>query len=277
MAVTDEEKRKSIVNEIESWRRSKLLPEQYCDFLQNIYLDDLNERPVGPLATTVKKIGRAPGKMWFLAFGIFALICFVVLHFSVFPLALQIAVAMAVGAGFAGFGARLRKRNPKRALLLIGSGMGVLLGLGAIILKLHGWSAGAGPIVLLSACALLWIASGIAFRFALLHWCGWMAIVVLYAILLSDHVSSPSLLEVQVFWIPAALLFGWLSWFMHVRNKSIGGVLFATALVLWFMPEVYAALFAISPEWIQLQLLLKIAIAGIGMFKLRKQWMEWVV
>jgi hypothetical protein len=40
MAALDNEKRNLVVKEIEAWRRSKLLPEQYCDFLQNLYLDD---------------------------------------------------------------------------------------------------------------------------------------------------------------------------------------------------------------------------------------------
>jgi hypothetical protein len=100
MAANDEEKRNLIVKEIESWRRSKLLPEQYCDFLQNLYLEDLEDRPRGVTGAVVKKIGQASGKQWFLASGIFALICFVVLHFSVFPLLLQIAIALLVTGGF---------------------------------------------------------------------------------------------------------------------------------------------------------------------------------
>jgi hypothetical protein len=104
-----------------------------------------------------------------------------------------------------------------------------------------------------------------------------MAIVVLYAQLLSQQVHSPSWLEVQVFWIPAALLFCWLCWFLHVHYKSAASVLFATALILWFMPEVYSALYAINTEWIQVELLIKIVVAGVAMFRLRKRWMEWVV
>jgi hypothetical protein len=276
MAALDEEKRKWFVKEIESWRRSKLLPEQYCDFLQNLYLDDLNERPQGLIGNTMKKIGQATGKQWLLTFGIFSLICFVVLHFSAFPLALQIGLTAVVTAAFALVGGRLRDKNPKRGLLSIGAGMAFLFGAGFGVVLLNGWINDAGMLWLLGFCALVWIGCGISMRIAVLHWFGWMALVVLYTLLLSQHAHSPSWLEVQVFWIPAALLFFWLCWFLHIRNKSAGTVLFATGLILWFMPEVYSALYAINTDWIQLELLIKIVVAGVAMFRFRKQWMEWV-
>jgi hypothetical protein len=276
MAVLDDEERKLVVDEIESWRRGKLLPEQYCDFLQNLYLDDLNERPQGLMGNVLRKIGQATGKQWLLAFGSFSLICFVVLHFSAFPLALQIGLTAVVTAVFILVGGRLRSSNPMRGLLSLGSGMVFLFGAGFSILQVNGWIEKSGILWLLGLCAIVWIVCGVSLRFAVLHWCGWMANVVLYALLLSQHVPSPSWLEVQVFWIPAALLFGWLSWFLHVRYKSAGAVFFATALILWFMPEVYSALFEINTNWIQLELLVKIVVAGVGMFRLRKQWMEWV-
>jgi hypothetical protein len=276
MAALGEEKRNLVVKEIEAWRRSKLLPEQYCDFLQNLYLDDLNERPQGLMGNAIKKIGQASGKQWLLAFGSFTLICFVVLHFSVFPLALQIGLTAVVTGAFVLIGGWLRERSPMRGLLSLGAGMVFLFGAGFGVLQLHGWANGSGPLWLLGLCAAALISCGILLRFAVLHWAGWMAIVVLYALLLGRHVPSPSLLEVQVFWIPAALLFGWLSWYLHVRFKSTGGVLFATAAILWFMPEVYSALYAIHFEWIQLEIIIKILVAGVGMFRLRKQWMEWV-
>lgn len=276
MAAMDDDKRKSIVNEIESWRRGKLLPEQYCDFLQNLYLDDLNERPSGLMGAAVHKIGQASGKQWMLVFGSFALICAVVLHFSAFPALLQIAITGIVTAAFIGVGGWLRDKQPIRSFLWIGAGMVFLPVAGFAVLALQGWNEGAGPELLLGICALVWIFCGIALQFALMHWFGWMAIVVLYAILLASHVPTPSWLEVQVFWIPASLLFGWLSWFLHVRYKPAGAVFFSAALIVWFMPEVYCSLLKINPELIQLQLMCKIIIAGVGMFRLRKQWMEWV-
>lgn len=42
----NEERRQTIVKEIDYWSRSKLLPQQYCDFLLNLYVDpDQEEDP----------------------------------------------------------------------------------------------------------------------------------------------------------------------------------------------------------------------------------------
>lgn len=277
MPVSDDEKKKLIVKEIESWQRGKLLPEQYCDFLLNLYLDDLTDRPKNLVGAAVRKIGQASAKQWLLAFGIFAVICLVVLHFSAFPLAMQIAL---IGLGTSGFvvaGAKWRGDLPMRAYLLLGSGMLLVPGGGIAVLRLHGWESGAGPMVLLLICALVWIVCGIAIRFGLLHWFGWLAIISLYAVILAKQVPNPSGLEVQIFWLPASLLFAWLSWFMHVKLRSAGTVLFATALILWFMPELYAALHHMDEQRIQTGLLVKTVLLGFGLYRFRKQWMEWVV
>jgi len=277
MPVSDDEKKKLIVKEIESWQRGKLLPEQYCDFLLNLYLEDLSDRPKNLVGAAVRKIGQASVKQWLLAFGIFAVICLVVLHFSAFPLAMQIALIGLGTAGFVAAGAKRRDDLPLRAYMLLGSGMLLVPGGGIAVLRLHGWESGAGPMALLLICALVWIVCGIAIRFGLLHWFGWLAIISLYAVILSKQVPNPTGLEVQVFWLPASLLFAWLSWFMHVKLRSAGTVLFATALVLWFMPELYAALHDMNEQFVQVGLLAKTVLLGFGLYRYRKHWMEWVV
>ncbi|MBW5444870.1 hypothetical protein GE107_02175 [Cohnella sp. CFH 77786] len=276
-AADQEEKRKFIVNEIEAWRRSKLLPEHYCDFLQNLYLDDLSERPKGAVETAVRKIGQAPRKSWVLVFGIFALICLAVLHFSAFPLALQIGLVGLVTTGFVAMGGMWREDRPVRALLALGGGMLFLFGAGAAILDLHGWTEGIGPIVLLAICAAMCIGCGLILRLALVHWFGWISVIALYAKLLLRHIPEPSWGQTQLFWIPAALLFAWLSWYLHVRFRSVGIVFFTAGLILWFMPELHASMGGVDSRWIQSGLLGKTLLAGLIMYRLRKQWMEWVV
>lgn len=276
MAYSVEDKRKALVAEIEAWRRNKLLPEHYCDFLINLYLDDVNERPKGLVGNTVKKIGHATGKQWLLAFAIFTLICFVALYFSAFPLALQIGLSGVVTAALIGFAGKLQDRSPRRAMVMASAGSLFLLGTGYAICLLHGWTSDGALIGLLSICSVIWIVSGIALNALLLHGFGWIAAIVVYSLLLAKQVPDPSWFEVQIFWLPAALLFGWLSWFVHERFKPISTVLFGTALLLWFMPEVYSALYKIDEQWIQVELIVKIVVAGVSMFRLRKQWMEWV-
>jgi len=272
-----EEKRKLIVNEIEVWRRNKLLPEQYCDFLQNLYLEDLERRPKNSVEAAVRVIGQASVFHWILAFGIFVIICMTVLHFNAFPLSLQIIIAGLVTAGFVALGGHWREARPTSALMALGGGVAFLFVTGNVILILHGWTEGAGPIVLLSVLSVLSIASGLIIRFALIHWFGWLAFVALYAKLLFAHLPDAAWAEIQLFWIPVSLLFLWLSWYTHVRVASVGVVFFANALLTWFMPELHAALIGIDPQLVQAGLVGKTVLAGAGLYLLRKQWMEWVV
>ncbi|THF75632.1 hypothetical protein [Cohnella fermenti] len=277
MSMLDEEKKKLIVNEIEAWRRGKMLPDHYCDFLQNLYLDDLTDRPKGLVGAAMHRIEGASGRSWFLVFGIFVSLCLIVLHFSVFPLLLQIAL---IGLGTCGFvvgSAWWRERLPKRAYLLAFLGVLYLVSTGISLLELHGWTGGSGPLLLIGICALVWIACGITLRLGLLHWAGWMAVIALYAGLLWRHTSDPSWGEIQLYWLPASLLFGWLSWFAHAKIKTAGGVLFATALVLWFMPELYSALLGVKGAFMIAEWAVKALLLGVLLYRFRKKWMEWVV
>jgi len=276
-ADANEEKRKFIVNEIEAWRRSKLLPEHYCYFLQNLYLDDLEDRPKGTVEAVVRKIGQASWKKWFLYFGIFSCICAVFFHFSAFPLALQIAVVGLATTAFVAMGGIWRENQPAKALFSMAAGMLFMFGAGVVILELHGWTSGIGPTVLLAICAVMCISCGIIVRMALIHWFGWLAIVALYARLLLVRIPDPTWAETQLFWIPAALLFIWLSWFLHVRFQSVGAVMFTIGLIVWMMPELHGALSNIDPVWLQAGFVGKIVLLGVVLYRLRKQWMEWVV
>ena len=163
------------------------------------------------------------------------------------------------------------------ALMAVGGGMMYLFVTGAAILELHGWTEGAGPIVLLSICSALSIACGLVIRLALIHWLGWLAFVALYARLLFSHLPDAVWGEIQLFWIPVSLLFLWLSWFLHIRIQTVGIVFFGNALLIWFMPELHSAISGIDPQLVQAGLIGKTVLAGAGLYLLRKQWMEWVV
>lgn len=279
-AVMNQERRQIIVREIDHWRRSKLLPDQYCDFLLNLYADPEEIVKPGPPTHTVGKaiaaVQRATGKQWFLTFGTFTLISFVVLYFSRFHPAMQIAVIALAVSVFLWFGKRLRSRNESLGLTLIGVGMLTLLGGGLHMLELHelqhwGWKAS-----MLGLCALFWVVYGIVAHVHILHQCGWLAGLLLYGWLLSKFTNSPEWYEVQLFWLPLAILFGWCSWFFHRWTKPASAILFLTCSLAWFMPELYTIVIIQDSAWLQLQLLVKIAIGGALLFALRKQWMVWV-
>lgn len=280
----NEERRQIIVHEINHWRKSKLLPDQYCDFLMNLYAkpEELatKERSAAAEGQSFGKafaaVQKATGKQWLFTIGIFTLISFVVLYFNAFHPALQIAVVLVSVAALLWFGNRLRSKQEAVGLSLTGIAMLVLLGGGSYLLGIHGleqWGYQTGLIV---ACAGFWIVYGIAARIALLHLCGWLALSFAYASVLAGLQPEAAWYETQLYWLPTSLLFGWSSWFAHRFQKPVSAVLFVVCAVLWFMPEVYQMLFMRETAWIQLQLLVKISAGGALLFYLRKQWMVWV-
>jgi len=277
----NQERRQIIVKEIDYWRRSRLLPDQYCDFLLNLYADQDTNRSSYEQSTSIGKavaaVQRASGMQWLLTFATITIISFVVLYFTIFHPALQMTIIVLATVAFLWIGHRFRRRgNEAGGLTAIGIGMLLLLGGGLYMLELHGLNNWAWKTMLLSVCSVLWIIYGIASRLHILHLCGWLTSMLVYAWILSQYMIDPLWYEVQLYWLPAAVLFGWSSWFVHRWAKPVSAVLFAACAAAWFMPELYSVLFLEDKTWLQLQLLGKFAVGGGLLFGLRKQWMVWV-
>lgn len=279
----NEERRQIIVHEIANWRKSKLLPDQYCDFLLNLYAKPEEMKaatssdaiPGHALGKAIYAVQKASGKQWLFTIGIFTLISFVVLYFNAFHPVLQIAVILVAVTGLLWFGNRIRGKQEAIGLSMTGIAMLVLLGGGSYLLGIHGLESWGYQFGLILACSLFWVIYGITVRIQILHLCGWLAASFVYASVL-ERFTDAAWYEAQLYWLPISLLFGWSSWFVHRFSKQISSVLFVVCAVLWFMPEVYQMLFLGETAWIQLQLLFKIAAGGGLLFFLRKQWMVWV-
>ncbi|MDQ0111694.1 hypothetical protein [Paenibacillus harenae] len=280
------DRRQIVVREIEHWRRSKLLPDQYCDFLLNLYadqdMDSQSSRSSGGSSHARKAVAavqQATGMQWFLTFGTFTLISFVVFYFSVFHPLLQIGVIVLGAVVLLWLGQRLRRHNEAAGLAITGIGMLLLLGGGLFMFSLHEISLWWNQVALLGFCALLWIAYGIKAHIPVLHLCGWITSILVYAWLLSHYTGEAKWYEIQLYWLPLACLFGWGSWFVHRWRKAVSAVFFVTCALVWFMPELYAMLFSEDEiiAWLQLQLIVKIAVGGGLLFLMRKKWMVWIV
>lgn len=275
------ERRTIIVREIEHWRRSKLLPDHYCDFLINLYADPVaapkSEVPDHIVGKAIMAVSNATGKQWFLTFGIFTLISFVVLYFSVFHIALQIALIL-VGTGLLlWLGERIRVNNPPMGFLTITLGHLLFLCGGLFIIhdqEYTEWYWNGGLIVI---CSLIWIVYGIKQKLSALHFVGWLAFLLSYSLLLHQLTAAQEWYEVQLYWMPLAILYGWVSWFIHRFSKAVAGVMLLTAICTWFMPELFQFMFIDQTDFIHLQLIAKMITGGLTLFLLRKQWMVWVI
>jgi hypothetical protein len=100
--------------------------------------------------------------------------------------------------------------------------------------------------------------------------------ILVYAVLLSKNAPQPEWYEVELYWLPVSFVFVWLSWFVHRWSKPASVVLLVTSALLWFMPEIFSALFLDNHAWLQTELITKIVTGGALLFALRKRWIVWV-
>ncbi|MBD3917974.1 hypothetical protein H8B09_04345 [Paenibacillus sp. PR3] len=274
----DQQRRKVIVQEIEYWHKSKLLPDHYCDFLLNLYAEQAEQvKPSTRLTGRAAEAARsASGKQWLFAIVFFSLICFVVLHFNAFHPLLQIGVTAVGFVLLLWYGQRIRRKNEAAGIAVIGLDMLGLLGMGVYLLHQHSYDSWSSKALLLAGCALLWICYGIGARLSLLQLAGWVVLLLLYAWVLARRDAEPPWYEIQLYWLPITFVFAWFSWFIQRWSRPVAAVLFIVGCFIWFMPEVYSAMFVEERAWPQLLMFAKIAIGGGLLFGLRKQWIAWV-
>mgnify|MGYP001182385964 CR=1 FL=1 len=270
------EKRRLIVREIERWRRSRLLPEQYCDFLLNLYADELAAGASGVRSRAAEAIENSHWKYWL--FGVLGLaaIAMLAIHFNDFPLPMQISTAaLPLLAAFAAAHV-YRSAKPVLAHVCAGAGNVLLLLLGPYFINAHGPADSHWIGVYIGVCSLLWIVQGIVWRMGLFHFCGWIGLVLVYA--WSVQVSFTDLLWIhaQLMWIPLAVLFAWFAWLFHRKNKGVSRIFMAVAAVQWFVPDVLAFVLHGAGAWEQVGLVIKIVAAGALLYVSRKHWVVWI-
>lgn len=269
------EKRDIILREIQYWRRTKLLPEQYCDFLTNLYNDEGMAKNKNPI--TLQNLQQGSIKIWLFAFGIISLILLIGFYFSVFPVGLQLATALSLLVVSYGYSGLLRDRLPSISLMLAGIGSFLTLGFGLWMISLHQLNTDVWIPALVGICGVLWAVLGFFLRIGVLQFSGFGALCLLYAGFADRLRPEAGLWELQLLWLPLCVLMLWLSWLLHHRVKGVSGVYFAVGALLWLMPEIDSVLLGREyPGWMSLLLIGKIAAELAVLFLFRKKWIEWV-
>ncbi|WP_151735877.1 hypothetical protein [Paenibacillus tengchongensis] len=269
------EKRETILREIQYWRRSKLLPEQYCDFLTNLYNDENKIKDSNPVS--LQNLQQGSIKIWLFGFGIISLIFLISLYFSVFPWPLQLATALCVLVVCYGYSAVYRDRNQIISLLLAGAGSVLTLGFGLWMISLHNLDPDFWRPLLIATCGLLWCVLGFMLRNGLLQFCGYAFWGLLYAGFFIQKRPDAELVELELLWVPLCVLMIWLSWLLYHRVSGVSGVYFGVGVCLWLMPEIDALwLRGGFPGWVSLILILKVAAGLALLFIFRKKWITWV-
>ncbi|WP_284638714.1 hypothetical protein [Paenibacillus silviterrae] len=273
-----DEKRKIMIREIEHWRKSRLLPEQYCDFLMNLYVDN-DEKPSSALfGLSPSAIRNSNWKNWTLFFFVMGVISFTALNFSAFELPMQIGVSFLFLAVCYLMGGWKRYKEPMASQIYLGTASLYVLFIGVYILRIQGIDAPVPIVAYVVLCSLIWILTGLLARLVLFQLCGWVSLVFCYGWLLHHQLDSINWVTLELSWVPLSLLFCWMAWVIHEKSKQIGLVFFLLSLIVWYMPELYGMLYAekYGKATVQTVLFVKMAVEGILLYTLRKKWTEWV-
>ncbi|WP_442603727.1 hypothetical protein [Paenibacillus sp. KN14-4R] len=275
----DDEKRKTIVNEITHWRRSRLLPEQYCDFLLNLYRDENLESEASFGKGKASTISNSHWRIWLYGVLGLSLLLFLIFHFSTMSILLQMGVScvFVIACYMIGIG---RKKNPPMvSLALCLAASLILLVSGMFLISKTEYNEASYYVGYIAICAIIWLVIGIRARQHVLHVCGWFALLFVYGWLLNWKLEGSHWAFLQLGWLGLVGIFLWIGWLMHHRGKDMAKVLFIVSLVCWFVPEVMSMMTSqgMTLDMAQLLLFGKLTIGALLLFVLRKKWIEWVV
>lgn len=274
----DQDKRMTIVAEIEHWKRSKLLPEQYCEFLLNLYADKREEPEKSMMGISTAAVRNSSGKWWAALFAIIGIIAFVGIHFTSFPFGMQTGIAAAGTALLYMLGAVWRVKQPAASYLCFGVGSVLLLLAGLYLLEAKGMTGGLPVLFYVALCSMIWIATGIAARLPVFHLAGWLALFLIYGIVLRHNIKDMDWIGLELSWVPVSLVLVWLGWLFHHVNKQIAAMLLVVGLLGWFGAEIYGLVWTeLDSGRLQLLLAIKLGIGCSLLFAMRKKWVEWVV
>ena len=176
-----------------------------------------------------KSVQASFWNQWLLTFGIFSLICFVVLYFNDFHPLLQMAISLSGVLCFSVIGSGYRSKNEAAGLGFIWY-WDVLDAwvLAYICCKLHEldhgcWKAGSAcSLFAILDCVLVLVLAFLA-SFLRLDCCLSCLCLASLAITLDE---SPAWYEIQLYWLPLDCVFGWCSWFFHRWSRQVAAILF---------------------------------------------------
>ncbi|MBC8079462.1 MAG: hypothetical protein H7X86_03900 [Gorillibacterium sp.] len=270
------EKRKIVIHEIEYWRKNRLLPEQYCDFLQNLYQENADNQGKRILGVSAGQIRDAKITTFILIMSLVGIIFYVGFYFTSFPFPMQMMIIALTVLIFFTWGVRKRSQQQTTAFLCLWTGALIAPTAGLyFIMELSGEPSALA--VLLGASALLWIVTGVTSQFASFHFCGWIVAIVLYGLMLGQIIPSPDLITLQLYWLPMGTVIAWLGFLLRFRRDSNSWVLIAVGALMWISPEIYGlALTGIVDGLLQIILAVKLLASAILLYTTRKKWTEWV-
>lgn len=302
----DDQRKRTIIAEIENWQRNQLLPEHYCIFLLNLYTE--GDRPLSPalaakggdrkklvartgtgagneMAATASsfetsRLSPVTGKMvmaWLLGAFVIAGLILLAFHFNRFQIPMQIAIFACFALVFYILGFVFRRTAPPLTHLFLILSFVILIAGG--VYGIHRLN-GSHPLILfyLGLICVLLCASAFVFGYSYLLYSGMLGLALLYGFATIDRVSRDyTWWKSELYWVPLACLLTGLGFLMNSGNPKWAGVFAFCGLAAFFGAEVQALyIYEAQRDVIQLLLFIKVFLASALFFFTRRYWYAWL-
>ncbi|MGG3884438.1 hypothetical protein [Brevibacillus panacihumi] len=309
----DDQRKGTIIAEIENWRRNHLLPEHYCIFLLNLYTE--GERPASS-STPVKQgksgkearvtqmaqssgsgwgkgntadagyayvrreVSPITGKMvlaWLLGALVIAGLILLAFHFNRFQTPMQIAIFSCFALVFYILAFAFRRSAPPLTHLFLGLCFIILIAGGIYCIQKLDGSIALTLMYLGLLCVLL-CASAFVFGFTYLLYCGMLGLALIYGVATTERVGEAySWWKAELYWVPMACMLTGVGFLMHQANPKWAGVFAMCGLLCFFGAEIQSLYIPEAQrDLIQLLLFVKVFMASAFFFLTRGYWYSWL-
>ncbi|MGZ4030599.1 MAG: hypothetical protein ACXVDJ_00340 [Tumebacillaceae bacterium] len=270
----NQEQKKIIVQEINHWRNSKLLPAEYCDFLLNLYMEgesfSAEQKDASGKGHRERSGGhsssRTTGQMGRILLILGALLLFLIFafNFTSFPQPMQIFTPLLVTLISYLLAWRKGRNNPlvRVSWLLVGSVMAMLSGY--FYLATNEYLSDKSAILgVMSVVCIVWLLSAALGRSRIVASMGWGGLMLVFANLLeAGFAVGEKAYGVQHFyWMIPALLSLFISYLLGRGRVYISPVFLLFGLLACFGPELRMLAFSVPMDFfVQAICFLKLAV-----------------
>ncbi|HBZ78869.1 MULTISPECIES: hypothetical protein [Brevibacillus] len=304
----DDQRKRTIIAEIENWRRNHLLPEHYCIFLLNLYTegdrpstpasagrgegkraDALasgagvatgNSSPSASYAYATRTVAPVTGKMvmaWLLGAFVIAGLILLAFHFNRFTTPMQITIFACFALVFYILGYAFRRQAPPLTHLFLTFCFVLLIAGGIYCIQQLNGSMALTLLYLGVICVLLCL-SAFIFGYAYLLYCGMLGLALIYGFATVQRIGEGyTWWKSELYWVPLACLLTGLGFLMNSGNPKWAGVFAVCGLISFFGAEIQALYISEAKrDVIQLLLFIKVFLASALFFFTRGYWYTWL-
>lgn len=265
-----ENKKQVIIKEILYWQENRLLPEQYCKFLLNLY----REGEEGFNKSTPKK--SIPLKQMFLTTVVSLFLFFSVLiliFFQSYTLPVQSCILIGMNIFLYGLAIWFKKKQNNMfhialaiaSLMMLFSTVWIGLGIGVDQTLL---------MLLLIFVLLIWFLMGVIMHSSYMMGISLVGMLIAYGRFIHPWVEYYESVWMQhLLWFPIAALFISLS--IKFKYTSLGKPLFYTGILAIIMPNGHSIFLEKANSSVTLIfIILEVTMAGIFLYYMREKWVK---